>query len=256
MDCTLQIISGPQAGTAFTLRPGPNVVGRGPKAQIQLTAPSISYEHALITLTREDCSLENLSSYGTLLNNEKVTGKVRLRSRDQIRLAPDVTLRVENAPGAESFNRRTLYVVILLSVLLTTLILVLNATWETSAPQANWDKAYYDLSAWIEKQVQAQRLPAKMEPLFTEAWRLEQAKDYQNSQKAWLKLQLLLDQSEEQTRILQTSAKYPQALARILANKTPDRIPSDAELDAAVVQFVKRRLDYAAKQGPKPRLGV
>lgn len=256
MDCTLQVLTGPQAGTAVTLQPGANVIGRGPKAQIQIAAPSISYEHALITLNRDECTLENLSSYGTFVNNEKVTGKIRLRSRDQIRLAPDIALRIDNAPGGEGGGRRSLYMLVTVAVMVTALIVVFFAPWESSGPQVDWDNAYSVLSGHLGKQAQAHRFPANIVPLFDEAWRLEQAKDYQNSQKVWLKLQILLDQSDEQTKIFKTSADNPQALSKILVNKQPDRVFERDELDAALVQFVKRRSVFAAKQGPKPRLGV
>src|SRR4051812_9223772 len=98
MNCTLKIISGPEANQEFTLGGGESFVGRSQRCSVRLSSPSISYEHAVITRDADDYFIENLSANGTYINNERITARTRLRSKDRIRLSPEVSARVASLP--------------------------------------------------------------------------------------------------------------------------------------------------------------
>jgi DNA-binding winged helix-turn-helix (wHTH) protein len=69
---------------------GPNVIGRGEDAAIQMDSPGVSRYHARILVAGADATLEDLGSKnGSFVNGELVTTR-RLSDRDEIRLGATV----------------------------------------------------------------------------------------------------------------------------------------------------------------------
>jgi len=74
---------------------GPNVIGRGEDAAIQMDSPGVSRYHARILVAGADATLEDLGSKnGSYVNGKLVTTR-RLSDRDEIRLGATVlTFRI------------------------------------------------------------------------------------------------------------------------------------------------------------------
>ena len=66
---------------------GENVIGRAPDADVWIDAPGVSRNHARITLSNQQATLEDLASKnGTFVGGERITTACRLSDGDQIRL--------------------------------------------------------------------------------------------------------------------------------------------------------------------------
>jgi hypothetical protein len=250
MDCTVRVIKGPDAGVECRLKPGPNLVGRSLKAALTLSAPDISWEHLSITRTGDQYVVENLSAVGTYLDDARLTGPVKLRPRDHLRLSKDTVLRFEPAAGSSgqiSPATKILAVVVILGCSAALL-------WAMFAPQtgnADWAGAYLKVDAWVDQQVRAKLLPPDARRLFRDAWRLEQSMDFADSRPVWLKLRLLLESPEVKLPILPDAMEYPAALKTMLTPKLPSAPApefTDDEMAAAFAEFIGRRLDWSTLQ--------
>lgn len=250
MECLLRVIEGPDAGAEAMLLPGATLVGRSPQAALRLTSPEVSYEHLVVTRSGDEYLAENLSARGTYIDGNKVTGQVRLRPRDQVRLSSDTVLRLEVASGEGLLTRwRTLGVTVVVLLLIAAgALLVREIT--ASRGEDDWDRAYAAIAPWVQNQCRTRRLPPEMAVLLEEAWRLEQVGVYGQSQKLWLRLQLLVDSVEDRRRLKQVAADPANrhALQRLLTPRPTDPEPSDEDLAAATVQFINRRLTFAVRQ--------
>ena len=254
MDCIIRVIKGPDAGATARLQPGSNLFGRSPKAVLRLTAPDISWEHCTITRNGDEYFAENLSALGTYIDDAKLAGPVKLRPRDQLRLSKETVLRFEavgNDAGLLAGRRGLL--VTLIVVLLVALALI---AWDVFSPTKladDWAGAYNSLEPWVAQETQARHLPADTAILFRDAWRLEQAEDYERSAAMWLRLQMAMDSVESSRALQKASADNPSALQQLLTpgRNIGQRQALDEEMSAAFTQFVKRRLDWSARQAKK-----
>lgn len=69
----IRILSGPQAGQIFPLKPGKNVMGRGPACEVKVASTGVSKEHAQIFVTEDKVIVSDLnSSNGTFINGVRV----------------------------------------------------------------------------------------------------------------------------------------------------------------------------------------
>lgn len=254
MDCIIKVIKGPDTGETARLQPGSNLIGRSPKAALRLKSQDISWEHCTITRSGDDYVAENLSALGTYLDDAKLTGPVKLRPRDQLRLSKETVLRFEavgNDAGLLAGRRGIL--VTLIVVLLAVLSLIV---WDVLTPPKladDWTGAYNSLEPWVTQETRARHLPADTAVLFRDAWRLEQAEDYEKSAAMWLRLQMALDSVEGSRALQKVSADNPSALQHLLtpARNIAQRQALDEEMPAAFTQFVKRRLDWSSRQAKK-----
>jgi diguanylate cyclase (GGDEF)-like protein len=91
---SLTLLRGPGVGTVFTLEQGETVLGRGSAADIVLDEPSVSREHARITLIGEGAYfIEDLgSTNGTFVCGRPVR-RARLASSDRVQLGGQYTFR-------------------------------------------------------------------------------------------------------------------------------------------------------------------
>ena len=74
-------------GREFSLQPGDNILGRSGEGVIALDAPSISRQHARLTIADGRAVIEDLGSKnGTWVGPVEVTGPTPVRNGDEIRL--------------------------------------------------------------------------------------------------------------------------------------------------------------------------
>lgn len=89
----LQVLSGAEAGRLFVLEPGPSIIGRGAKAEVQIDDTGISREHAKIIVGEELVNLVDLgSTNGTFLDGAPIDAAI-VRDGNRIHVGPDVSLR-------------------------------------------------------------------------------------------------------------------------------------------------------------------
>jgi len=103
LSATLVVVSpGLDAGRHLALRDGRNLIGRGPRNDLELTDPSVSRSHAAVIVGPDGLWLEDLgSSSGTRVNHQQVTGPIRISPGDRIELGL-VHLHVESRALPES----------------------------------------------------------------------------------------------------------------------------------------------------------
>lgn len=247
MDCIVRVIKGPDQGATAKLAPGANLIGRSPKAVLRLTGQDISLEHIVINRSGDDYTAENLSANGTLIEDQKMAGQVRLRPRNVMKLSKETTIRFESASGAEGSifaDRRTLVMVLVLMLGLGALVVFIKPL--TGDKPANWPYAYEALRNWIDREARAKRLPEASIRLFREADRLEKFENFDSAKVIWLQLQLLLELENPKRHFNQLSIDNPMALTN-LTHPTPTTNLSDDEMAAALVQYVRSHLTWTAK---------
>jgi DNA-binding winged helix-turn-helix (wHTH) protein len=89
------------------LLPGENVVGRDPDAALWIDHPGVSRRHARILVAGGKATLEDLGSKnGTFLGGEKLTGRVALADRDEIRIGPETIVFRMVSPGTTRSERQ------------------------------------------------------------------------------------------------------------------------------------------------------
>lgn len=268
MDCVVRVILGPDKGQEFKLPPGPQVVGRGARAQLRVTQEDVSYEHALITRENDEYFVENLSAVGTWIGDARVAGKTRLRVGDKIRLSPDCVLQLDPADGSSVGSLRVILAVALVFMLGG---VVAVAFYSNDGPKYvsttdNWSGAHDAIASWAMQSPGNKRVSPAAVDLFKQAWRVDQTGNYDQSKKTWLKLQILLASEESQLRGTPQLVKDDQAavkkpalreasLQSLLTPTIPPRKLSDDEMAAALLQFVRRRLDWAIRNAGGGGLG-
>jgi pSer/pThr/pTyr-binding forkhead associated (FHA) protein len=95
-------------GREIPLRPGEHILGRTGDGIIALDAPSVSRQHARLTISGDEAVIEDLrSKNGTWVGPVEVTGPTALRNGDAIRLGSlVVTIHASgNAMTTETVER-------------------------------------------------------------------------------------------------------------------------------------------------------
>jgi diguanylate cyclase (GGDEF)-like protein len=103
----LVVYAGTHLGRVFPLNPGVNLIGRSPGVDLPLPDEEVSRTHARVTLNGppgnevvlEDCGSTN----GTFLNDQRVTGPVRLAAGDRLALGNHVLKLVAMDPLERAF---------------------------------------------------------------------------------------------------------------------------------------------------------
>lgn len=261
MDCIIRVINGPDQGREHRLVAGPNLIGRGNRAALRLTPEDVSWEHAVVTRDGTDYYLENLSALGTWVGDARITGRVRLRPRDKVRLTKDTVLRIDAAEGGGGLLSSRLFLGVLLVAMLGLLAgaIFYSSRSDAGTASADWARAYNVLMPWLRQQSTRRRIAPEAVDLFQTAWRLDQARDYKDAQLRWLRLQEILATAEPQLHSLALAEKEigvtqddrrsrMRALQKLLSPPTPNYEPSDEELPAAMAEFVERRLAWCRDQ--------
>lgn len=91
---------------------GPIFIGRDPKSEIILTDPQVSWRHACVTTSADDCEIEDLNSTNGTYVGEKRISRLRLRNGDTITVGPYRITFIVNAdsPSAATSSEQTLSV--------------------------------------------------------------------------------------------------------------------------------------------------
>lgn len=248
MDCVIKIIragGGPDEGQEFRLSGGETIIGRSPRAQVQLNHPQVSFEHAVVTRTGDEYFIENLSALGTLVNEQKIAGKVKLREKDKVQLGPELVLRVEAAPGAgRAARRRKLLLMAIGGMIVLLLGVVLLDPFGEKSVQRNWRQGYMALTEWMQTETKAGRLhlPEGSLNVMQEAWRKQKAGDRKGAAKIWLQLRVALAASDPETHFVEASGRDRGAIWRLIADKPATTQLDNTDMGAALVQFVDEQL--------------
>ena len=197
MDLTLKIIAGPEAGQEYLCSGPETYLGRSQRCLVRLGSPSISFEHALLTRVGDDFFVENLSANGSLLNNERLLSRTRLRAKDQIRLGGDTVARVESLPAAAAAgSNRLVLLTVLVVMLAAALVIVIRQSYSSGGPK-DTQGVYRVMQEYATEQAARNGLPQDVPALLYEAWRLETGGDREAAGKAWMKLHVRLDACEQ-----------------------------------------------------------
>jgi DNA-binding winged helix-turn-helix (wHTH) protein len=91
-------------GSTTTLSPGTHVVGRDKTSAVYLDSPSVSREHARVTVSASAASIEDLNSKnGTRVNGKEILGVTRLEDGDQIQMGLiTLTFRTNQGTSTET----------------------------------------------------------------------------------------------------------------------------------------------------------
>lgn len=85
MDVILKVTKGSKIGAKIAVKKDEFLIGRSPECHLCAGSTSISRKHCAITRDGTKVTLKDLGSRnGTLLNGEKITGEVELKSGDDI----------------------------------------------------------------------------------------------------------------------------------------------------------------------------
>jgi len=246
MDLLIRVIEGPDQGLVQPLQPGPNMIGRGKAAAVRLSVEDVSWEHALVTCDHDQCFLENLSALGTWVGEARVNGRVRVRPGDRIRLTEQTVLRIESASGAGTSRA-----VLITAVVVMLVVLGVVGYYQVLAPRTppqNWDTAYDSLMPWLKTQVKIHRMPPETVVLFGDAWRLSEAKDWPGSQRAWIRLQIVLSSPESKMRCLEPAAHDQDLYLNQFLAPPPGFDPTDDQYASALGRFADRWLTFSIKE--------
>ncbi len=97
---TLIIQNGSQAGQTFKLISASQTIGRTSANQIHIADPTISRQHARITVQSDGVFIQDLdSANGTFVNGRRITGLTPLRAGDTLQIGTTIKLSVSQ-PGA------------------------------------------------------------------------------------------------------------------------------------------------------------
>ena len=243
MDCVIKIVQGPESGQEFRCSGIETVMGRSPRSHVRLGSPSISFEHAVVVRSGNEFFVENLSASGTFVNNEKISGRVKLRAKDLVRLGQETVARVEALPsaGVELGRRRILIFAVLAMLVLLVVVLVADP-FGISQSNINWHHVYAKLDQWVSDQSASNKLPVEVQQHLEQAWRLREAGDAAGANKEWVRLRVMLAGIEDKTGLQAASDEYRGALSKLL---NPPKDAANAEMDndqmgAALIQFVGR----------------
>lgn len=98
----LVLYSGPDAGRRYVLPEGTLVVGRAPGCELKIDSAAISRRHAELAVQGEEVWLRDLgSANGSLVNDQRIEGRVQLNDADLVRLA-DVVLKFYAADNLDA----------------------------------------------------------------------------------------------------------------------------------------------------------
>jgi pSer/pThr/pTyr-binding forkhead associated (FHA) protein len=80
---------------------GQTVIGRSPGAKVYLNDSAVSRRHAVLTVTRDDITLEDLGSgLGVVVNGDRLAAPRRLHAGDRIVIGAHELLVTDDAPAS------------------------------------------------------------------------------------------------------------------------------------------------------------
>jgi len=88
------------------LRPGAFIIGRSRVADLILRSPGVSRKHAMLRITRDSVSVEDIGSRnGVRVNGRRIDQTTVLRDGDRIEVGEDRVYLVEGARASARFTR-------------------------------------------------------------------------------------------------------------------------------------------------------
>lgn len=88
------------------LKPGRFVIGRAASSELALDDPLVSRQHAVLVVSPEGVSVEDLGSRnGVLVNDARISGTVRLRSGDRLKIGSQEMVFSEEAAAPRAVTR-------------------------------------------------------------------------------------------------------------------------------------------------------
>lgn len=99
MALSLLVEKGEPAGSTFSLKQGENIIGRSGSSAVHLASPDISGSHAKIVVTGGRAVIENLSRFGTRLDDAEVSAPVQIRPGQRIAVGKATVLLVQGEAG-------------------------------------------------------------------------------------------------------------------------------------------------------------
>lgn len=94
LSASLMVLTGQDIGKMFRIQKRETSLGRSSESDVQLDDESISRHHAKLVKSDEAVELIDLGSKnGTLLNGQRVTGRVTLRNGDKLQLGSVIVLK-------------------------------------------------------------------------------------------------------------------------------------------------------------------
>lgn len=111
MRAVVTLASGPELGRVITLVPGDVLsIGRGEDQKLRIDDAAVSSAHArLVAIAGEYMFVDNKSTNGTFINDERLEGSVALKDGDRIRLGPSVLMRFSMVDEEEEAALRKIY---------------------------------------------------------------------------------------------------------------------------------------------------
>jgi sigma-B regulation protein RsbU (phosphoserine phosphatase) len=104
----LLVESGNEAGQSYPLRTDSVTVGRSASATIQIVDKRVSRHHVLFQRYKDSYTVEDLGSKnGSLINNEVLVGRVRLKPGDRVQLGDTVLLYQESEHADDALTSRS-----------------------------------------------------------------------------------------------------------------------------------------------------
>ncbi len=91
---SLKVEKGEPAGAVFVLREGDNTLGRSHSASFRLLSADVSGVHARITVAHGAATLENISQFGTRVDDVPAEGRVALRQGQRLSFGKSTVLLV------------------------------------------------------------------------------------------------------------------------------------------------------------------
>ena len=93
---TLTVQTGSMAGQVFQLVSGSQTIGRVSGNQIVINDPTISRQHAQLTVQAEGVWIQDLgSSNGTFVNGQRITSSTWLKPGDSLQIGTSIVLGVQ-----------------------------------------------------------------------------------------------------------------------------------------------------------------
>ncbi|HVS73503.1 MAG TPA: FHA domain-containing protein [Phycisphaerae bacterium] len=233
------MIAGPEVGEEIRCAGAETVLGKSARSPVRLSSAGVSYEHALISRGDGGFFVENLSANGTYVNEERITGKVKLRTKDRVRLSADTLVRVErvavNGSGAGAGSGRTKLLLLLVVLMLAGLVVVAVVDPLGGEAQTHEAAAYPKLLEWVDAEVGRKALPAEVGVLMRSGWRLDQAGDSAGAKKEWVRLRVLLGEVAARGEL---PAVGPNDERSLVALEEGKRTLDEEGMRAGLVEFV------------------
>jgi len=96
------MIDGDPQGAEFVLKPGENIIGRSRSTDIKVSAMDVSGRHTRLLLEDGVVLVENMSQYGTFVDNEPVESRIEITAGSILKMGKSTEMRLESLADTPS----------------------------------------------------------------------------------------------------------------------------------------------------------